>query len=122
MTILAASPFRCLLEIVCRVVRRKYPEALDVVGIATQPPSDGFCSEDVTYMNVRGWTIAEDEEAERLAVDQGILVNPEQFEIDVQEYPLPPPVRRQGVGAGRIPRNALCPCGSGKKYKKCCLH
>jgi uncharacterized protein YecA (UPF0149 family) len=20
----------------------------------------------------------------------------------------------------RIPRNAACPCGSGKKYKKCC--
>jgi len=21
----------------------------------------------------------------------------------------------------KIPRNSLCPCGSGKKYKKCCL-
>ena len=21
---------------------------------------------------------------------------------------------------GRVSRNALCPCGSGKKYKKCC--
>ncbi len=21
----------------------------------------------------------------------------------------------------RIPRNSPCPCGSGKKYKKCCL-
>ena len=26
------------------------------------------------------------------------------------------PRRRQGVG-----RNAPCPCGSGKKYKHCCL-
>ena len=23
-------------------------------------------------------------------------------------------------GAGRVPKNALCPCGSGKKYKRCC--
>ena len=23
--------------------------------------------------------------------------------------------------AGRIARNALCPCGSGKKYKRCCI-
>lgn len=23
--------------------------------------------------------------------------------------------------AGRIPRNAICPCGSGKKYKRCCI-
>ena len=21
---------------------------------------------------------------------------------------------------GKVPRNALCPCGSGKKYKQCC--
>jgi hypothetical protein len=26
------------------------------------------------------------------------------------------PGRRQGIG-----RNAPCPCGSGKKYKHCCL-
>jgi len=29
------------------------------------------------------------------------------------------PVRREGR---RIGRNEPCPCGSGKKYKKCCLH
>ena len=29
------------------------------------------------------------------------------------------PVRRT---APRVGRNDLCPCGSGKKYKKCCLH
>jgi len=23
-------------------------------------------------------------------------------------------------GSGRVPKNALCPCGSGKKYKRCC--
>lgn len=23
-------------------------------------------------------------------------------------------------GSRKIPRNAPCPCGSGKKYKKCC--
>lgn len=22
---------------------------------------------------------------------------------------------------GRVPRNAMCPCGSGKKYKRCCI-
>jgi preprotein translocase subunit SecA len=29
----------------------------------------------------------------------------------------PKPVRREGDKTGR---NALCPCGSGKKYKRCC--
>jgi uncharacterized protein len=32
---------------------------------------------------------------------------------------VPEPVRRKGP---RIGRNDPCPCGSGKKYKKCCLH
>ncbi len=31
--------------------------------------------------------------------------------------PGPTPVRREGPKVGR---NALCPCGSGRKYKKCC--
>ncbi|OIO55748.1 hypothetical protein AUJ46_00435 [Candidatus Peregrinibacteria bacterium CG1_02_54_53] len=31
----------------------------------------------------------------------------------------PKPVRRE---APRVGRNAPCPCGSGKKYKKCCQH
>jgi spermidine synthase len=30
----------------------------------------------------------------------------------------PPPLRGT---PGNVPRNAPCPCGSGKKYKKCCL-
>ncbi|MGD9164120.1 MAG: SEC-C metal-binding domain-containing protein, partial [Chromatiales bacterium] len=29
------------------------------------------------------------------------------------------PVRRN---ASKVGRNDPCPCGSGKKYKKCCLH
>ncbi|NIH20336.1 hypothetical protein HBN02_18080 [Morganella morganii] len=31
----------------------------------------------------------------------------------------PVPVRRE---AGLTGRNDPCPCGSGKKFKKCCLH
>ena len=33
--------------------------------------------------------------------------------------PVTQPVRRI---APRVGRNDPCPCGSGKKYKKCCLH
>ena len=34
-----------------------------------------------------------------------------------KEYPQASPV----VPTFKIGRNQLCPCGSGKKYKKCCL-
>src|SRR5262249_44610690 len=34
---------------------------------------------------------------------------------------LPPPPGRPGPGStGRVGRNQLCPCGSGKKFKRCC--
>jgi uncharacterized protein len=35
------------------------------------------------------------------------------------DAPAKKPVQRSGSGVGR---NDPCPCGSGKKYKKCCLH
>ena len=40
---------------------------------------------------------------------------------DYEEYPydhIPDPIKR----GPKIGRNAPCPCGSGKKYKKCCLN
>ncbi|HWL92404.1 MAG TPA: SEC-C metal-binding domain-containing protein [Phycisphaerae bacterium] len=37
------------------------------------------------------------------------------------EAPLPPPVETIRKAAGDIGRNDPCACGSGKKYKQCCL-
>ncbi len=36
------------------------------------------------------------------------------------ETPLPPPVQPIHKDEKEIGRNDPCPCGSGKKYKKCC--
>jgi uncharacterized protein YecA (UPF0149 family) len=37
------------------------------------------------------------------------------------EQPLPPPVETiRTEKGGTVGRNDPCPCGSGKKYKKCC--
>lgn len=36
------------------------------------------------------------------------------------EDPLPPPVKPIKSESEEIGRNDPCPCGSGKKYKKCC--
>ncbi|MGL6160875.1 SEC-C metal-binding domain-containing protein [Microbulbifer sp.] len=32
------------------------------------------------------------------------------------------PAREPAVAASKVGRNDPCPCGSGRKYKKCCLH
>lgn len=42
---------------------------------------------------------------------------------DKKEFSKLKPIRRLSIKrsmADRYPRNALCPCGSGKKYKRCC--
>ena len=46
-------------------------------------------------------------------------VQPRTFQPAVQTIPPSTsiPIRK----SERIPRNAKCPCGSGKKYKQCCL-
>ena len=34
-------------------------------------------------------------------------------------FPMAPGPRREGIV--KIKRNAPCPCGSGRKYKRCCI-
>ena len=38
------------------------------------------------------------------------------------EEPLPPPVEPIRKEGAEIGRNDPCPCGSGKKYKQCCIN
>lgn len=61
-------------------------------------------------MDTRDGRIYEREQVERMdAIDRPYM----------QEMDHPPtPYQR---AAGRVGRNDFCPCGSGKKFKKCCL-
>lgn len=54
---------------------------------------------------------------------QGMEEKAKTFEEEYRLLTAPPPSRtEQGVKAKKIGRNDPCPCGSGKKYKKCCLN
>lgn len=55
-----------------------------------------------------------EENMQRQKVAEGEAVNPKEEEDGGQEKKKKPVVRSEKVG-----RNALCPCGSGKKYKHC---
>ena len=74
-------------------------------------------SEDALYFDARFWDQEMQEQARTWQKDLGLLVNLTRFEEKVSEFPdvslgrVPPP--------GPNPRNKLCPCGSGKKYKRC---
>ncbi len=55
----------------------------------------------------------------------GELERIRQAEADGIAYPSPLVIARddeaRGSGAGKVGRNDPCPCGSGKKFKKCCI-
>jgi len=71
-----------------------------------------------SLMRVR---VVREDEVERLEEERRRRYEQEQMRLNRrgagEESQAPQPVRREGE---KIGRNALCPCGSGKKYKKCC--
>jgi hypothetical protein len=110
---------RSVLEAACKVVRLKWPEAVDVVGIATESGNDSRTrSEDAMYCDFRNWTKEMERDAKEFQRVLGLLVNPHESRGTEQEYPEPEsrPLLHLPVKVGR---NEPCPCGSGKKFKKC---
>ncbi|MGB3223636.1 MAG: preprotein translocase subunit SecA [Desulforhopalus sp.] len=71
-----------------------------------------------SLMRVR---IVREDDVERLEAERRKRHEQEQLRLNKapagQESQPSQPVRRE---ADKVGRNALCPCGSGKKYKKCC--
>lgn len=111
------------LEAVCRVVKVKFPDAQDVMGIATETGINSYSSHDAVYFDARQWTPEDEAETRKLQQDLGILVNVEQFARRESEYPsLKATAYKKSVAPtpNRYPANYACPCGSGRKYKRCC--
>jgi hypothetical protein len=114
------------LEAVCMVTKLMCPDAQDIVGIATEAgdPEDGR-SEDALYYDARDWDEGQRAEAERMQSEWNLLTNLKMSARSVKEYPdveLPPSFASDtaGMRAAGYPRKQPCPCGSGKKYKRCC--
>jgi hypothetical protein len=116
---------RQLLEALCMVTKHKFPDALDIIGLATEVGIDNATrSEDAVYLDAREWNHEQAAEAESLQRDLGLLESLNKFECKEYEYPLE---KRAHGGHTTEPskrpqsmRNSPCPCGSGKKFKKCC--
>jgi hypothetical protein len=75
-----------VLEAYLKVVKVRYPEAQDIVGIATGHPGDDN-SEDLLYIDARYWTVEAQREAEQLQRDTGFLTNVNVFQGKVKTYP-----------------------------------
>jgi hypothetical protein len=112
------------LEALLRIAKVVFPAALDIVGIATESGHDfKNRSEDLMYLDARGWTPEEQEHATELQQQLKVLIDPKLKRAKEHEFPVEVPIRPAGNSRdfqpGKNPRNKLCGCGSGKKYKKC---
>jgi uncharacterized protein YecA (UPF0149 family) len=74
-------------------------------------------SEDLIYLDVREWDENKESHAKQLKDKFGIFKKPQQIGFHLEEYP------GAAITSTKMknPRNKPCPCGSGKKYKDCCL-
>jgi SEC-C motif-containing protein len=108
------------LEACCEVVKANYPDALDIVGIATEVGRKDEGSEDLCWLDAREWDEKSNSEALSLQRDLGLFQEVKFFRGTEQEYPTLVK-QEQDFKLSKNPRNKPCPCGSGKKYKYCCL-
>ncbi len=76
-----------LLEAYCMVVKLKFSDALDIIGIATDTGTSPYRSEDALYLDARYWPPELEAEARQLQADLGLLAEQNWFRGTVKEYP-----------------------------------
>jgi hypothetical protein len=102
----------------CWVVKLENPDATDIVGIATESGmTNNGRSQDAVFFDARHWTKEMEDSARLFQAKFRILQSAKLHKGEMFEYP---EVVADGVKT-KNPRNKACPCGSGKKYKHCCL-
>ncbi len=127
-----------MLATYCRGILYRYRYLKRVVGFAVEPPSSlekGF-SEDMVFAEQPIWTPAIEKEVKESLKNFGIMQenNIQEGRAAIDEYPksgedgvtmpnpyktITPIFKEMVVGKSKVGRNDPCPCGSGKKWKKC---
>lgn len=111
-----------LLEIACGAAKNKFPNLVKVIGIGIEAPkfSDGTVAEDFILMPCETWSDERKTYYEELNREWNFFGTPalRQFKDRVTQF-VQPPRPGKPTKPGKIGCNDPCPCGSGKKYKKC---
>lgn len=111
---------QALLEIACGAAKLKWPEINRVIGIAIDAPkyAGDINSEDLAVMEFDEWdeTIADQYRELNRDIKFFETGTMRQTRKRFREFPS---VRSDRPRRRKIGRNELCPCGSGKKYKRC---
>jgi SEC-C motif-containing protein len=111
---------QAMLEIACGAAKNKFNHLKTVIGIAIDAPKFSETnSEDFILMDCTDWSEDQKEHYERANEGLGFFKTGAVQQKTVTEFPT---VKKQKVSNRvKVGRNAPCPCGSGKKYKKCCI-
>ena len=111
-----------LLEIACGAAKNKFPHLVKVIGIGIDALkfSGGAVAEDFILMPCETWPDETRTHYEELNGEWKFFGTPalRQFNDQVTQF-VPRPRQSTQSTSGKVGRNDPCPCGSGKKYKKC---
>ncbi|MGM4903797.1 SEC-C metal-binding domain-containing protein [Tardiphaga sp. 866_E4_N2_1] len=114
---------RDVLETACGAAKNKFTNLVKVIGIGIDAPkfSDGTNAEDFILLPCETWTSETKEHYQERNKDWNFFEteNLRQHNDRVTRFVQPP--RTRAKNAEKVGRNAPCPCGSGAKYKRCCL-
>ncbi len=105
-----------------QILKFEHPRAIDIIGLATETGISEKRSEDFIYLDAHKWTVENNKEAEILKkelISHGLLGKRTMFRRSIKEYP-DSKISKITAGMKGNERNIPCPCGSGKKFKKCC--
>lgn len=112
-----------LLEIACGAAKNKFPNLVKVIGIGIDAPkfSGGTNAEDFILMPCETWTDEMRSHYEAENEPWSFFGTPQlqQFNDRVTQFVPPPSSPKSAARAPKVGRNDPCPCGSGKKFKKC---
>lgn len=113
-----------MLEIACGAAKNMKDELTTIVGIAVDAPKfHKEIAEDFLLIDCSNWTPEKRHEYAELNKELGFFASPsmKQYKERVTDFIPSDGIRQQPATSNKISRNALCPCNSGRKYKKCCM-
>jgi hypothetical protein len=109
---------RKMLEFACGATKLKFPHLKKVIGIAIDAPKySRMNSEDFILLDCENWTDEDQAFYEKANKELRFFQTSalKQHRMHVTEFPK----AHKPKQPPKIGRNQLCPCGSGKKYKRC---
>jgi hypothetical protein len=112
-----------LLEIACGAAKNKFPNLVKVIGIGIDAPkfAGGRNAEDFILMPCEVWTDEMRAHYEAENEPWSFFGTPQlrQFNDRVTQFVPPRSIPTSPAPKAKVGRNTSCPCGSGKKFKKC---